>query len=164
MGLLNTILTQREKEESKIMDKLNPKVKALWLKALRSGKYKQGHNALCTVTTRGKNRFCCLGVLCDLYIKSHKSAKWSKKTSDSMNVENNKYSQCLTFQAKRVRERGLLPIPVAKWAHFGDTDEKFNPSVDGTVLYNDDSKGFPELNDQEQLTFKQIAKIVEEQL
>jgi hypothetical protein len=32
-----------------------------WVSALRSGKYKQGKNEL-----RNKDRFCCLGVLCDL--------------------------------------------------------------------------------------------------
>ena len=33
----------------------------LWVKALRSGKYKQGTGVL-----REGDRFCCLGVLCDL--------------------------------------------------------------------------------------------------
>jgi len=42
------------------MKKLNP-VAQKWVKALRSGKYKQGRNRL-----RKKDRFCCLGVLCEL--------------------------------------------------------------------------------------------------
>ena len=42
-------------------------VKRRWLRALRSEKYKQGQGGL-----RRDNRFCCLGVLCDL---SH-LAKW----------------------------------------------------------------------------------------
>lgn len=40
---------------------MNPEVKAKWLEALRSGKYKQGKEFL----KRG-NKFCCLGVLCDI--------------------------------------------------------------------------------------------------
>jgi hypothetical protein len=36
-------------------------VKALWLEALRSGKYKQGTGCL-----RYEDDFCCLGVLCDI--------------------------------------------------------------------------------------------------
>lgn len=40
----------------------------MWVDALRSGKYKQGHDALHTKTERG-DRFCCLGVGCDLYQK-----------------------------------------------------------------------------------------------
>lgn len=45
---------------------MNPEVKTKWVAALRSGEYKQGPNAL-----RHDGKFCCLGVLCDLYIKEH---------------------------------------------------------------------------------------------
>ena len=41
--------------------KLNKHVKALWVEALRSGKYKQGRNSL----RPSQNKFCCLGVLAD---------------------------------------------------------------------------------------------------
>lgn len=37
-------------------------IKRKWVKALRSGKYKQGRNALKNET----NAFCCLGVLCEV--------------------------------------------------------------------------------------------------
>jgi hypothetical protein len=40
---------------------MDEKVKAKWLEALRSGKYKQGRQGL-----RKVDSFCCLGVLCDL--------------------------------------------------------------------------------------------------
>jgi hypothetical protein len=36
-----------------------------WVKALRSGKYKQGKNYL-----RTGDRFCCLGVACELAVKA----------------------------------------------------------------------------------------------
>ncbi len=36
-----------------------------WIKALRSGKFKQGKHALCEV--KGKtSKYCCLGVLCHI--------------------------------------------------------------------------------------------------
>jgi hypothetical protein len=41
--------------------KMNPEVKAKWLAALRSRKYKQGKDTL-----HAGDRFCCLGVLCDI--------------------------------------------------------------------------------------------------
>lgn len=44
--------------------KKSPKQRAMlraWIKALRSGKYKQGHKALSTA-----DNYCCLGVLCDV--------------------------------------------------------------------------------------------------
>jgi len=41
---------------------MNSEIKAKWLEALRSGKYKQGK-----VHLRDRNsNYCCLGVLCDL--------------------------------------------------------------------------------------------------
>ncbi len=41
---------------------MNGELKAKWLEALRSGRYKQGRKYL-----RDKNnQFCCLGVLCDV--------------------------------------------------------------------------------------------------
>ena len=37
-------------------------IKQLWIKALRSGKYQQGQTILRSLD----NKFCCLGVLCDI--------------------------------------------------------------------------------------------------
>lgn len=39
-------------------------IKDVWLAALRSGEYKQGIGSL-----KEDNRYCCLGVLCDLAAK-----------------------------------------------------------------------------------------------
>ena len=43
---------------------MKPEIKAQWLAALRSGDYQQG-----TALLHYEDRFCCLGVLCDLYAK-----------------------------------------------------------------------------------------------
>lgn len=40
-------------------------LKAKWVAALRSGKYKQGEEYL-KLTGSAGNTFCCLGVLCDI--------------------------------------------------------------------------------------------------
>ncbi len=42
---------------------MNKEIKVKWLEALRSGKYKQGKQRLRSKVT---DRFCCLGVLCDI--------------------------------------------------------------------------------------------------
>ena len=34
-----------------------------WIRALRSGKYKQGDKVLCNIKPYGNAEFCCLGVL-----------------------------------------------------------------------------------------------------
>lgn len=41
---------------------MNKEIKDRWIAALRSGDYKQGKDQL----RNFDNRFCCLGVLCDL--------------------------------------------------------------------------------------------------
>lgn len=43
------------------MDVMNREIKAQWLSALRSGKYKKTKNRL-----KSETGFCCLGVLCDI--------------------------------------------------------------------------------------------------
>jgi hypothetical protein len=45
---------------------MNKELKAAWIANLRSGKYKQGVRFLrCTDSRSKKERFCCLGVLCE---------------------------------------------------------------------------------------------------
>lgn len=46
---------------------MKPHVKAAWLHALRSGRYRQGRGRLRgPAPDGGPDLFCCLGVLCDL--------------------------------------------------------------------------------------------------
>ena len=52
-------------------------IKAAWVEALRSGKYEQGKQAL---RAEG-NKFCCLGVLCDVLEPN----AWSKNTIKGLN-------------------------------------------------------------------------------
>lgn len=54
---------------------MNPELKAKWIAALRSGKYQQGKDRLRT----HDNKFCCLGVLCDINDNSgwqQQHSKW----------------------------------------------------------------------------------------
>lgn len=44
---------------------MNSEVKKKWIEALRSRKYKQGHQMLKQVNN-GEEKYCCLGVLCDI--------------------------------------------------------------------------------------------------
>ena len=46
---------------------MDEELKANWLRALRSGKYKQGMGYLRSTTSEDEpDSFCCLGVLCDI--------------------------------------------------------------------------------------------------
>ena len=42
---------------------MNKRIKKIWLKALRSGKYEQGAGTLKQIDQEGRPRYCCLGVL-----------------------------------------------------------------------------------------------------
>ena len=64
---------------------MNKEVKERWITALRDGTYKQGRLAL-----RIGERFCCLGVLCDIYDPTLwtdaelSRSRYSYKSLDSM--------------------------------------------------------------------------------
>lgn len=45
---------------------MNKAIKRKWVKALRSGLYKQGSGKLRSERDEGDVRYCCLGVLCDI--------------------------------------------------------------------------------------------------
>lgn len=49
------------------MTKMNPRVKKLWVEALRSGAYEQGRFYL----RSNDDKFCPLGVLCNLHAIEH---------------------------------------------------------------------------------------------
>jgi len=55
-----------------------------WVDALRSGKYIQGRNQLAYVTSEtGENRYCCLGVACELAIENGVKLSRTKLFGDS---------------------------------------------------------------------------------
>lgn len=56
---------------------MNPELKLKWTKALRSGVYQQGVNALLN-----NGKYCCLGVLCDVIEPNG----WLKETNLNQDV------------------------------------------------------------------------------
>lgn len=99
-----------------------PEIKAKWLEALRSGEYKQGRVRLRT----GESKFCCLGVLTDLYIKETPAPKWGEGELNP--------SCC------------YLPNEVMKWADL----RSVNPSdAEGMFLsdHNDEGLDFQTIAD-----------------
>ncbi len=54
---------------------MNKKLKAKWIRALKSGEYQQGRAFLRKVKRGGESaRHCCLGVLCEIG-----GGKWTRK-------------------------------------------------------------------------------------
>lgn len=79
----------------------------LWVKALRSGEYKQARNRL----RFDEDRFCCLGVACDLYAKATGNGVW----------DGDKDSGYLFIIGDRRREV-VLPYEVVKWLGVSDSE------------------------------------------
>jgi hypothetical protein len=114
---------------------MNKLIKNKWIKALRSGKYQQGKYYL-----KGTdNKYCCLGVLCDLFAKTHK-AEWIPHGSICL----------LSTDKKGVM--GTLPDEVIKWAKLESNDKT------GAAQHR-----LIPLNDKENYNFNQIADFIEKE-
>lgn len=115
---------------------MNNRIKTKWIEALKSGDYKQGVHALKT-NSEGEVKYCCLGVLCDLYAKENKK-RWGKPS--------NLYP---TF----MKQVSVLPKEVMEWAGLEEES--------GTFRYKRRPNSLMNLNDRERFSFKDIAKIIE---
>lgn len=111
-------------------------VKQLWVDALRSGKYVQGRDFL-----NKDNKFCCLGVLCDI-VKEDFGLQWEAHSL----LEPTKLSiggSCSN-----------VPLPItAVYLRLNDLSARF------------DNAGYPlwRLNDKLELSFIEIADLIEAQ-
>jgi hypothetical protein len=96
-----------------------PEIKAKWVEALRSGEYEQGCGALRTED----GKYCCLGVLTDLYCKA----------------------KGVTFDGVTRSNRWVLNLSVRRWAGL----ESPNPAVPQAPLawLNDSGRTFAEIAD-----------------
>lgn len=120
---------------------MNKEVKNIWTKELRSGQRNQGVLALGYVED-GKDKFCCLGVLCEIAAKEGIIVKKTKK-------EGYAYDDCLT----------ALPEAVQKWAELGQfTHIKLKEGE--AIKYVD----ITHINDVLGYSFEKIADLIEEQL
>jgi hypothetical protein len=77
-----------------VYEKMNPEWKEKWVEALESGEYEQGQGCL-----NGSGKFCCLGVLCDLY----DADKWGEQREDGTPYDGMK---CVPEQ-KSIADTGL---------------------------------------------------------
>jgi hypothetical protein len=123
---------------------VNPEVKAKWVAALRSGKYRQGDQH---VLNDGKGGFCCLGVLCDLYAKEAEVGWELLSYSGGMRLQ-------LAYGSMY-----YPPDTVREWAGFHEDQATVN--IGGTVALlaiHNDGVNVP------RRTFAEIADAIEAQL
>lgn len=121
---------------------MNKEIKAKWIEALRSGKYKQGKAALRTEN----NEYCCLGVLCELAVNEGVINPPVVKEDDNFTARSRIYS----FEGCG----GYLPKAVQTWAWLEDDDGRFMSVINGL-------DNLASLNDHG-TSFEEIAKVIEE--
>lgn len=126
-------------------------IKQRWIEALRSGKYKQGRSALRYPGPEG-DEFCCLGVLCELAVEDGITARG----------EDSGYADDMSLFGYG---NGLPSRAVQEWAGLDDS----SPDVivregDAPRIEHQHGSDLAQLNDDEGLTFEQIANVIEREL
>lgn len=134
---------------------MNPEIKAQWVAALRSGKYKQGKNVLHNVDA---GTYCCLGVLCDLAVKAGVISVGSHEYHSDAGGDIEVYGAT----GDKYAQGGVtLPAEVVTWASLEDGNPNvYVEDVDG----NEYPQDLAELNDDCDYTFSQLAELIEGQL
>jgi hypothetical protein len=113
---------------------MNEEIKKQWIEALTNGDYKQGQKRLRATHGPSNVCYCCLGVLCDLYSKAT-NTPWI-------------YDIILGHNA-------VLPLEVQAWSGL----KAYGPGVEFP-----DGDSLMALNDNQGMSFEQIAAVITEKL
>lgn len=105
---------------------MNPEVKKSWKAALTSGEYVQGIGQL----KSPDDKFCCLGVLCDLYMKATGKGKWTNRGGGTGTT---------FFDSETGLSSGFPTDEVSRWAGLPNN----SPEVDGFSLHTMNDTGIP---------------------
>jgi hypothetical protein len=120
-----------------------------WVKALRSGKYKQICDRLRATINVSSSGFCCLGVACDLIEENEKSNLHWVKDPDI-------FGRWYFGESYEISESGFLSKEVQKL--YG-LPERYGFSV--KLFDSIDSCSLADLNDTWGFTFDDIALVIE---
>lgn len=125
---------------------MDPEKKAKWVEDLRSGNFKQGKGALHNVLTLGgtqMHEFCCLGVLAEQAVAAGACER---------NINGSFYTY---FDPKNPADKDFstLPYVIVTWAGLAGTSPE--------VHRGDEIQTLASLNDYSELTFSEIADLIE---
>lgn len=130
---------------------MKPEIKEKWLNALRSGEYSQGKHQL----RDANDNFCCLGVLCDLYLKET-DGEWEELVDDSTGYN---YAIVSYNEDNYGPNSETLTAEVAKWSGLDNS----SPVVEVKNGMHLSSSHLTVLND-EGYSFNEIADLIEKSL
>jgi len=113
-------------------------VRDLWRDALMSGKYNQARGAL-----RKDERFCVLGVLCEVYREETGKGVWYPESGGKMFFAANRETGAKLAKTEKSEHLHVLPDFVRTWAGLKTPD----PFVNGSTIsaHNDRGTGFKKL-------------------
>lgn len=124
---------------------MDKRVKNLWVNALLSNQFNQGKGYL-----RKDNKYCCLGVLCELF-SQERQGHWEENKFITNNSEDTRY----------------LPLDVSNWAGFTKIKNTtvYNPvpgnKVQDDSLFSKRTLSYSEMNDKG-FSFREIANLIQE--
>lgn len=128
---------------------MNERIKELWVEELRSGDYKQGHLQLRT----DDNRFCCLGVLCNIHAREHPEVA-------NAEIDPTQYMAGYELTDSVVDEWAGLPEDHELIMPFSVRATKDQNGYGRKTFRKGDCVSFAGLNDSG-CNFRQIADIIE---
>lgn len=128
-------------------------IKQVWIAALLSGKFVQGHTRLRTLRAFGYE-YCCLGVLCQLHLELTGLGHW----------DDDKGYVATDGDNRDASSRFVLPLGVLEWA--GLPNDQGNPIAGASSLgaLNDGNADTPERAYHRVRSFAEIAALVDEHL
>jgi hypothetical protein len=117
---------------------IQKEAREIWIKALRSGVFKQGQSYLSRKTSSGDVLNCCLGVACELYL-IHEPDGGLEKSIDENGID----GTFITYDLMP----GSLPDKVKNWLGLADRAGVYNQGDCALTADNDDGKSFEDIAD-----------------
>ena len=93
---------------------MNPIIKGKWIGEIRGTKYRQGKNYL-----RQKDRYCCLGVLCDIMDNS----KWEISSKVNNRYSYGNYTDVLDYRIRK--QAGISFLQMLLLMKMNDSGKTF---------------------------------------
>ena len=125
------------------------RVKRMWVARLRA----EG-NQQCTGFFKKGDRFCVLGLLCQLYIEDTGEASWEGS-----------YLTLFDSSVSKWYGGSAVPSQVAKWAGFPRHRANWGDGIGESLRFRHEGRDYylATLNDEVELTFDQLADLIDEQ-
>lgn len=149
---------------------MDPRIKQMWIAALRSGDYKQAKRRLRIEHSDGSASYCCLGVLCELYRQETGEGEWlddlvnlpaqdaadndeSYIAHDIISNNTNALASPRFHDGAKDKDGEVVPTAVREWAALSQSDPTYGgPNSNDSSLADRNDEGY---------SFEQIADIID---